>query len=237
MSEAGAALVLFDVDATLLVSRPANHAAVLEVWRRLFDRELRHDERTLAGNLDPAIWRVLCAHNGVEEADRLEPRFRALYAEVLAEELAGERPARALPGAADLLAELEERPGLTLGLLTGNWPETGRLKLASAGFDPERFRVAAWGDDGPSRRELVPVALRRYREQVGEEVEPGRVAIIGDTPSDVDCARAAGCRSLGVASGDYSIEELVAAGADLAIADLLDATRIAAWILGDRQPP
>ena len=36
MSPAGAELVLFDVDATLLRSRAANHAAVLEVWRRLF---------------------------------------------------------------------------------------------------------------------------------------------------------------------------------------------------------
>jgi len=49
--------------------------------------------------------------------------------------------------------------------------------------------------------------------------------VIGDTVLDIDCARAAGLRSMAVATGFTAIEELAAAGADWVFPDLLAAAR------------
>ena len=104
------------------------------------------------------------------------------------------------------------------------------MKLAACGLDPGWFSISAWGDDSPhdppDREHLPPVAMRRYREQLGWEVSPDRVTIIGDTPHDARCARANGCRCIGVATGRFTVVELRAAGADWVIDDLTDTAHV-----------
>ena len=48
--------------------------------------------------------------------------------------------------------------------------------------------------------------------------------MVGDTPKDIECARAIHVRAVGVATGIYSLEQLRATGADLVLADLSDPT-------------
>ena len=131
----------------------------------------------------------------------------------------------------ELIERLAKRSELTLGVLSGNYPETGRLKLAAAGLDPDRFTVCAWGSEAPSRPELIPVALERYRAHTGRALPASSVVVIGDTPHDVACARAHGCRALAVATGGYTTEELAPAGADLVLASLAPAEPVERWIL------
>jgi phosphoglycolate phosphatase len=225
-------LVLFDVDGTLLASRGAGAEAVLGACAELFGRPFAADGRAFAGSLDPLIWRALCAAHGVPDPDRHHARFRAAYARRLAQLFAERGRARALAGVPELVAALARRPRTTLGLLTGNYAETGRLKLAAAGLDAALFPVAAWGDDAPDRRGLVPVAIERCAALGGGRPAPREVVVVGDTPRDVDCARAHGCRSLAVATGSHTVVELAAAGADLALEDLADTARVLAWLDG-----
>ncbi|HTE05347.1 MAG TPA: HAD hydrolase-like protein [Planctomycetota bacterium] len=124
------------------------------------------------------------------------------------------------------------RAAPVVGLLTGNYPETGELKLRAAGLSMDHFAVAAWGCDGGHRRELLPVALRRFAERTGRDVRREEVVIIGDTPHDIDCAVANGCRSLGVATGSHPVEELAACGATRAVADLSDTADLLGWLAG-----
>jgi phosphoglycolate phosphatase-like HAD superfamily hydrolase len=44
--------------------------------------------------------------------------------------------------------------------------------------------------------------------------------VIGDTPNDVACAQASGARSIAVATGSHTVEELRASGADVVFEDL-----------------
>lgn len=226
-------LTLFDIDGTLLLSRGAGLECVGQAFRAVFEREADVRSVNLPGNLDPHIWREMCLANGIraEVADEQHARFRALYAGLLEERLAQQvGRAYALPGVLALLDALEQREHVTLGLLTGNYAETGRAKIRAAGIDPERFAVAAFGSDGEQRADLVVVARERYAALGRAELAASQVVIIGDTPRDVACARAHGCRSLAVATGRYSVSELEQSGAESAVQDLTDTATILAWL-------
>ena len=123
-----------------------------------------------------------------------------------------------------------------LGLLTGNYADTGSMKLRACGIEPEWFRVKVWGDDSPHsppcRDHLPGVGLERYAMLTGRKLEGRHAVVIGDTPHDVSCARAHGCRSLGVATGRFSVEQLEKAGADWAVTDLRETQRILGWLAG-----
>lgn len=225
-------LVLFDLDGTLLSTRRAGWEAVLEACESVFGRRFRHERTRIDGNLDPLIWRGLCEENAIPDPDARQPEFRRAYAQRLAAKLADPGRTRRLPGTLELVEALGREPAVTLGLLTGNYPETGAQKLVAAGFDPRRFPVAAWGSDAPSRPALLPVALARHRATSGVELAPERVVVVGDTPWDVECAKTHGARALGVATGRYDVETLARSGSDLAVADLRDTARFVAWILG-----
>ena len=54
----------------------------------------------------------------------------------------------------------------------------------------------------------------------GRDIEPSDVIVVGDTPLDVDAAKAVGATSLGVASGAYAVDELRRSGADFVLASL-----------------
>lgn len=225
-------LVLFDIDGTLLLTDGAGSKAMLEAGRRLVGDHFSFDGVDIAGRIDPVIWADAAAANGVRDAEEQHAAFRAEYAAILADRLEVDPTALALPGVRALVDRLKAAEGVTLGLLTGNYPETGRLKIAAAGLVADDFPVAAWGSDGLDRRDLPVVAMERYRSYVSEPIEPEQVVIIGDTPHDIDCARAAGCRVLAVATGPaYSLAELEEHGPDRAVADLTATADLVAWIL------
>lgn len=223
-------LVLFDIDGTLLITRGVGVQACIDAGKALFGPQFTHKDTRFAGNLDPLIWRGLCAENGVEETR--EEEFRSLYGSLLRERLAESGATRRLPGALELVRSLATIDHLTLGLLTGNYPETGLFKLDQAGFDANLFPIRAWGIDGRDRRSLPPVALERYQAASGRALAPEQVVVIGDTPHDVDCARASGCRSLAVATGRHPLEELTDSGADHVAPDLTATEDLVRWIVG-----
>ncbi len=225
-------LVLFDIDGTLLLSQHAGVHGMHDATRELYGDTFTFDGVEVAGRIDPQIWHDVALANGIDDPDAHHDRFRASYAEHLARRLEANNAVVVLPGVAPLLEELGAVDGLTLGLLTGNYPETGRMKIAAAGLVADDFPVAAWGSDGLDRRDLPVVAMERYRSHVSEPIEPEQVVIIGDTPHDIDCARAAGCRVLAVATGPaYSLAELEEHGPDRAVADLTATDDLVAWIL------
>jgi phosphoglycolate phosphatase-like HAD superfamily hydrolase len=116
---------------------------------------------------------------------------------------------------------LAARENVFLGLVTGNFEEGARIKLEY--FDLWRyFRCGAYGDDAQDRNALVPFALERARACGLDASSAHDVIVVGDTPHDVACARAAGAIPIGVATGSYSVDEIRASGADVVFQDLSD---------------
>ena len=119
-----------------------------------------------------------------------------------------------MPGIRGLLDVLQARDDVRLGLLTGNFIEGARIKLEY--FDLWKyFPWGAFGGDAASRNDLVPIAVSRARAFGIDEVPPSNIIVVGDTPNDIECARAAGATPVAVATGSYSTEQLRRAGADI----------------------
>jgi phosphoglycolate phosphatase-like HAD superfamily hydrolase len=244
-------LLLFDIDATLLTSARAGVLAMRDTGLDLVGPHFSEEGHSFAGSLDPIIIKAMLTAHGVASDAAAMRRFREAYHAHLRRRLEGNNTARALPGVHELLALLNaasrshagppERTPI-LGLLTGNFEETGLLKLRCAGIDAEQFQVRAWGDDSPhdppARDHLPPVAMQRFRDRFGREIDPrldpiaGGITIIGDTPFDVACGLAHGCRVLGVGTGQFTTVELRAAGAHHAVESLADVDAVGRWLLG-----
>lgn len=230
-------LVFFDIDATLIRTGGVGKTAMLDAARDLHGPQFTIDGINFAGRLDPLLLEEMLLLNDVPATPAAVDAVFKRYQQTLETRLKSPIPGGALPGVMDLLAHLSETSGVVLGLLTGNFRETGRMKLRACGIDPDRFPLQVWGGDSPrtppSRDHLPAVGMERYRGAFGRDIPAADVTIIGDTPHDIRCARANGCRSLGVATGQFEISHLINAGADHAVPNLTDTQGIARWLLSD----
>ena len=128
---------------------------------------------------------------------------------------------KALPGAPELIKILV-RQGFTPGLLTGNMEEIVGPKLEAAGMDRKDFPYGGFGDHCPKRAVTAQKALDSAAAYFGHPIDPARALIIGDTPNDIACARAVGAAVLAVASGKYSMDQLLEHDPDFLLKDLSD---------------
>ena len=108
-----------------------------------------------------------------------------------------------------------------LGLTTGNVEEAAHIKLARPNLN-RYFAFGGYGSDSPDRTELTRKALERARFRLGAHPRQRPQLSCGDTPRDVDAGHGAGIRVVGVATGEYTAEELIEAGADAAIHSLVE---------------
>ena len=129
-----------------------------------------------------------------------------------------------MPGVEAILAHLV-RNGALLGVATGNLEAIGWIKLEEAGLR-EWFRFGGFSDHFPIRAELVGNAARKAREMAGVGA---RVCVVGDTPRDIEAARANALPVIAVATGRYSFEELLEGRPEVcasSLADLLAQTQV-----------
>ncbi|MDX2146775.1 MAG: haloacid dehalogenase-like hydrolase [Planctomycetota bacterium] len=235
-------LILFDVDATLITTGGAGLRALVLAGQSLYGPDFSDVGVDVAGRLDPLIISEMLTRAGVRPSPEAIAAVRESYLARLPHELRTSNN-RALPGVQTLLEALSSVGSASearaiLGLLTGNFRETAHVKLRVCGIDPERFKVAAWGDDSPheppAREHLPPVAVARHAAMTGRQLAARDVLIIGDTPHDAACARAHNHRALGVATGRYSIDQLRESGFDHVVPDLSDTQSVLEWILSRR---
>lgn len=227
-------LLLFDVDGTLVTARGAGRAAFGRALDATYGTTGPIDDYDFRGRTDPRIVFDLMTAAGLDEATigaRLEACYAA-YVNGLRALLADGSRVTLMPGVAMLVRTLAARPDVVLGLLTGNLEAGARVKLEPTGL-LDCFVVGAFGSDDADRRRLPGIARARARARTGHEIPFERTAIIGDTPLDIDCARACGARAVAVATGFHPAAELAACGPDLLLADFSDVSATLAALVGD----
>jgi phosphoglycolate phosphatase len=220
-------LMLFDIDGTLLSGATRAHsdaldAAIKEVHG--VDPAGVRERVAPAGRTDGEIARLILLDLGVSarRIDELAIDVREACCRGYAQICPPDLSAHVLPGIPDLLAWLAERPGATLGLVTGNFEPVARLKLARAGLGKWLRSVpGGFGSDSEDRAALPAIARRR-----AGHVRREQAIVIGDTPRDIACAKADGVRCVAVTTGQYGPTEL--AGADAVAQDAAELrTRLA----------
>jgi len=226
-------LVLFDIDGTLITSRGAGRRAMRAALERVFGAAGGIDQYNLGGRTDTRIVHDVMGALGWEPErvnERLDDFFEA-YAGGLTSEIGDGRHVVTLPGVTAVIERLAASPDVVLGLVTGNIEEGARIKLLPTGLWPS-FRVGAYGSDHMDRRRLPSLAARRAHALLGREFPPAELVVIGDTPHDVDCARACGAVAVAVATGQYPREALLADRPDHFFEDLSDTERVLRAVLG-----
>ena len=215
-------ILLFDIDGTLLqghgVGRRAIEAALVSLYGHAFDTS----DVPFSGKTDPQIFRELLTAapdhglaNAAPDADQ-HAAFQEAYLAEMAQRLPVD-PVSELPGAAALVRQLDA-DGHAMGLLTGNLEPLAYGKVARIGLEAELFPFGAFGSDHEDRNALPAIAAERAGAHLGRDVPHTDLVIIGDTPRDIECARAVGARAVAVATGYFSADEL--AEADLVLESL-----------------
>jgi phosphoglycolate phosphatase-like HAD superfamily hydrolase len=226
-------LILWDIDGTLLYSGGVAGEAMRASMERVYGSASTEARHSYAGKTDRQIILETFAERDHDELIGSIDHFTATDIE----ELTGRRDdflarCRVLDGVVPALERLAAAEVIQ-SVLTGNLQPIARIKLDL--MELTRFLdldVGAYGSDHHRRSELVPIAAARVAERYGRLFAGADVVVIGDTPHDIDCGRAAGARTVAVATGPFSAEALRAHGADVVLENLADTDAAIEAILG-----
>jgi len=208
--------VLFDIDGTLISTGGASDRAWKRAFKELQGVDVDVPAVTGKGVPDPEVGRVVFkAALGRDPTDEEADALMRRRLDHLKEEVDRSPGFVVKDGVEELLDRLID-DGILLGLTTGNVEEAAHIKLARANLN-RFFSFGGYGSDSPDRTELTKKALGRGDLVSGATLDRGRCFSCGDTPRDVEAGHGAGIRVIGVATGEYTAEELLEAGADAAI--------------------
>jgi phosphoglycolate phosphatase-like HAD superfamily hydrolase len=210
---------LFDIDGTLITTGGAGRRAMERAFGAVFGRP---DAMAfpMDGMTDRLIVRQALVAIGVEATAEAIDRVLEAYVDILRDEVATcpDDRYRVHAGMREAIEGARTR-GAAVGLGTGNIREGARVKLARVGLG-DAFRFGGFGCDAEDRVALIRVGAERGAAELGLPRDRCRVVVIGDTPKDVAAAQAIGAECVGVGTGHFDAEALIACGATAAFPDL-----------------
>jgi len=212
-------LVLFDIDGTLIRTGGAG----VKAFGRAFEMEFQIPDGTaqirFAGRTDTGLVREMFTQHGVKPTPENFRRFFDAYVFWL-DHMLRHSAGGVIPGVWEFVQGLRARPQApAIGLLTGNIRLGAEIKLRH--FEIwEVFQTGAFADDHEERNQIAAIARHRGSRLLNDELRGDEILVIGDTPLDIQCARAIGARTLAVATGNTTAEELEVHRPDWLVDDL-----------------
>ncbi len=214
--------ILWDVDATLLTTGGVGGEVMRAAMEQVFGGTLTRERTFFSGKTDRQI--IHDAYPQITPDALLEQlahfsqvyvtEFERRYADLVAR-------TRTLPGVVELLATLHGR--VYQAPLTGNIAPIAERKLRIAGLlGYLDVRAGAYGNDDHDRARLLPIAVARAQQCYGRSFAAQQVVIVGDTPNDIRCGKQSHARTVAVATGPYTLEQLAAYQPDALLPDLAD---------------
>ncbi len=178
------------------------------------------------GNTDPGILRAALRLAGMDDAT-IDASMKQIVDRICAEVERNRDDLRPelCPAIPELIQYLTSR-GKLLGAASGNLETVGWLKLEKAGLRPV-FAFGSFSFPLQARAEIFQHGIAQARQRLCEQAT---VCVIGDTPSDVEAARAVDAPVITLATGIFSFSDLMACGPDACFAsaaDLLSADKTA----------
>jgi len=229
--------VVFDVDGTLTASTGVDDACLLDAWWRVFGAEdVDTDWSKYTHSTDQGLTLEVCqrAHGRVPHADEVAKVKQAFFG--LLRELIGLEPGMcpAVPGVNELLSALEHA-GWRIGIASGAWEESARIKLGAAGVRadhlPGTFSHARPDGEPARREEIVAATLRKLGNGTikSGELDLRRAVYVGDGVWDVRAARALGMGFVGVRV-DGNTARMTHEGVSSIVRDYRDLDRVLAML-------
>ncbi|MEU0393428.1 haloacid dehalogenase-like hydrolase [Streptomyces sp. NPDC006208] len=190
----------FDLDMTLIDSRPGIHAT----YRALSaETGVWIDADSAITRLGPPLEQELALWFPAERVQEVSDRYREIYTAYAIE------PTPAMPGAREAIAAVQELGGRAI-VVTAKHEPNAELHLAHLGMAPDEVIGWLWA-------EAKAEALREHAASV----------YVGDHIGDVRGARVAEALSVAVPTGPCDADALREAGADVILDDL---TAFPAWL-------
>jgi uncharacterized protein len=195
VTSAGSLVVGFDLDMTLIDTRPGIGATLRALGG---ETGVELDVETLCARLGPPLDHMLAPYYEEHLLPGLVDRFRVLYPDHAVS------PTPALRGAHEALAAVHRHGGRTV-VVTGKFTPNAALHVEALRFEIDHLAGEVWG--------VGKAAVLR---------EQGASVYVGDHVHDVEGALAAGALSVSVLTGGCTEEELRAAGTHVVLRDLAD---------------
>ena len=224
-------LVLFDIDGTLVLTGGAGKRAMDRAFEDAFGIGDAFADIAMGGRTDRFLIERGLERWSIPATGAALDLFRHRYLAHLADgihEPGNGRKGR-MPGVEALLEALEAQPQVQTALLTGNYAAGAQIKLEHFGLW-DCFAWGAFGDDYAERDALARAAVADAPRRGVTLADPRHAVVVGDTPFDIACARAAGARVVAVATGGHTLDELRSLGPDLAVATLDELDAVVALV-------
>lgn len=220
-------LVLFDVDRTLIGRSQCHHEAFSYAFKKVYDVDVDIKIINYGGMTDPDIAIQVLRKIGLNDEIILSKldECMGMIVEYFTKNVKRDR-IPILPGVKDLL-ELLYQKGVLLGLVTGNLEPVAWGKLKSIHID-HYFRLGGFGSDNINRTELVKIAVKKAMDNFNFK---GTTYVIGDTPRDIKAGFEANAKTIAVATGTYTTEELKKFNPDYVFESLKNKDEILSIIL------
>ncbi|MGW1557503.1 HAD family hydrolase [Streptomyces sp. NPDC002144] len=204
LTSASALTVGFDLDMTLIDSRPGIRAC----YQALSERTGTYIDADLAvTRLGPPLAEELINWFPEDEITAMGDLYRSMYPAIAI------TPTPAMTGAREAIDAVRAAGGRAI-VVTAKYEPNAKLHLEHLGIHPDEVVGDLWA-------ERKAEALREH----------GAAVYVGDHIGDVRGARKADALSVAVATGPCTVEELTAAGADVVLGDL---TEFPGWLVGYR---
>ena len=197
-------VLFWDIDGTLLTTAKGGMFAWDDAVKEITGREFALQSMRIPGMTDYQIAARTFEMLGLERTEELTHQLVRRYEELLPTSLP-RRTGHVLKNVREVLEQLRARPDVQSYLLTGNTRGGAKAKLTHYGL-LDFFSEGAFAEDTRERATIAERAMAMARR--AGPVSEHEVFVIGDTPHDIECANAIGVRTIAVATGGYSVEEL-----------------------------
>ena len=223
-------LVLFDIDGTLVKGFKGHGRAFSEGFKKVYGVDATVDTIGVQGMTEQQVIIEVLKQHGLNEEEiksKIEECMRVMidyFKKIVATD-----EIILLDGVQELLRQLKDRD-ILMGLVTGNLKPIGKGKLGKVNID-YYFKIGGFGNDDVDRANLARLAIERAKKYYGFQFN-NNVFLFGDAPQDMKAGKEVGVKTIGVATGVYSKEQLEDAGADFTLKNLKNTEKILKIIRG-----
>lgn len=199
-------LMVWDIDGTLINGRGCGRYAMEKSFSTLFGIKNGFGNIKMAGRLDAMILRDAFKNNNIVDTDI--SLFFDTYCDMLEELLMTEEYIEILPGVKNILKRSSKQDNFFNALGTGNIEKGARIKLKTHDLN-KYFQIGGFGDEALERWEIIHKAIENAQMIKNIKYDKENIYVIGDTALDIECAKILEVKSIAVATGAHSVEELI----------------------------